>query len=67
MNVTATMRIPSINGTDSLFVATQVQPTSCQFYKSSGIFFWLNKTSSTYKLNIDMRRRTVLLVIIVKS
>lgn len=46
--------MPSINGTDSVFVAGLIQMPGCSLNQTSGIFFWLNKQSSTFQITLDI-------------
>lgn len=56
LNITATLRIPEVNGTDSVFVALQVQTTNCDLYDAKGLFFWLDQTTNAYRITTDISK-----------
>lgn len=56
INITATMRMPTVNGTDSVFVGAQTKLSDCRLARSTGIFFWINKKFSTYLVSSDLSK-----------
>uniref|UniRef100_A0A915JEG5 galactosylceramidase n=1 Tax=Romanomermis culicivorax TaxID=13658 RepID=A0A915JEG5_ROMCU len=55
LNLTARVRLPDENATESIFlgIKTQIAP-DCSYYKSRGIFLHLHHLSSSYTVTLDM-------------
>lgn len=60
MNISAKVRFPSVNSTESVFVATHIRTTGCAFGATTGFFFWVNRKFPGYVITTDMSAKTTL-------
>ena len=56
MYVQSDVMIPSVNGSDGVFLAARVKAGGCGVDNTKGVFLHLNVTSKKYILALDSRK-----------